>query len=140
MERAKAIWEELGLPALKPEAPWFGYSLGEWPEELDEAAERAVKGDYFDDRQAHGQAPAQGRGDEHRGARSGRRQAEAETEAIGTAPKLAANGSARTPRVRGAARADWAAPAATAPSRATEAAGAVSTSRAGDRRSRRRIS
>ena len=48
MERAKQIWEELGLPALKPEQPWFGYSLGEWPDELDEAAERAVKGDYFE--------------------------------------------------------------------------------------------
>jgi len=47
MERARKIWEELGLPALKPEAPWFGYSLGEWSDELDEAAERAVKGDYF---------------------------------------------------------------------------------------------
>jgi hypothetical protein len=48
MERAKKIWEELGLPALKPEQPWFGYSLGEWPEELDAAAERAVRGDYFE--------------------------------------------------------------------------------------------
>jgi UbiD family decarboxylase len=48
MERAKKIWEELGLPALKPEAPWFGYSLGEWSDELDAAAERAVKGDYFE--------------------------------------------------------------------------------------------
>jgi len=48
MERAKKIWEELGLPALKPEAPWFGYSLGEWSDEFDEAAERAVKGDYFE--------------------------------------------------------------------------------------------
>src|ERR1700736_4700158 len=38
MERARAICEELGLPKLKPEAPWFGYSLGEWPEELDRAA------------------------------------------------------------------------------------------------------
>jgi 4-hydroxy-3-polyprenylbenzoate decarboxylase len=47
MERAKAIWEELGLPKLKPEAPWFGYSLGEWSDELERAAELAVKGDYF---------------------------------------------------------------------------------------------
>jgi 4-hydroxy-3-polyprenylbenzoate decarboxylase len=47
MERAKKIWEELGLPTLKPEQPWYGYSLGEWSEEFDEAAERAVKGDYF---------------------------------------------------------------------------------------------
>ena len=48
MERAKLIWEELGLPKLKPEAPWFGYSLGEWGEEFDKQAELAVKGDYFE--------------------------------------------------------------------------------------------
>lgn len=47
MERAKQIWEELGLPKLKPQAPWYGYSLGEWSEELDRAAELAVKSDYF---------------------------------------------------------------------------------------------
>jgi UbiD family decarboxylase len=48
MERAKVIWEELGLPKLKPEAPWFGYSLGEWPKEFERAAERAVAGEYFE--------------------------------------------------------------------------------------------
>jgi 4-hydroxy-3-polyprenylbenzoate decarboxylase len=48
MERAKAIWEELGLPRLEPEAPWFGYSLGEWPDEMEAAAQRAVRGDYFE--------------------------------------------------------------------------------------------
>jgi len=48
MEHARKIWEELGLPALKPEAPWFGYSLGEWPDELEEAAQRAVRGEYFE--------------------------------------------------------------------------------------------
>jgi len=48
MERARQIWEELGLPKLKPEAPWFGYSLGEWPEDLERAAELAVEGDYFE--------------------------------------------------------------------------------------------
>ena len=47
MERAKAIWEELGLPALKPQAPWFGTSLGEWSDELEQAAQLAVAGDYF---------------------------------------------------------------------------------------------
>jgi 4-hydroxy-3-polyprenylbenzoate decarboxylase len=47
MERARVIWEELGLPPLKPETPWYGYSLGEWPDELDAAAERAVRGEYF---------------------------------------------------------------------------------------------
>src|SRR5712671_745973 len=48
MERAKKIWEELGLPKLKPESPWYGYSLGEWPDELERAAELAVNGDYFE--------------------------------------------------------------------------------------------
>ena len=48
MERAKEIWEELGLPKLKPEAPWFGYSLGEWSPEFDAAALRATRGDYFE--------------------------------------------------------------------------------------------
>jgi 4-hydroxy-3-polyprenylbenzoate decarboxylase len=47
MENAKKIWEELGLPPLKPQSPWFGYSLGEWPEDLDVAADRAVRSEYF---------------------------------------------------------------------------------------------
>jgi 4-hydroxy-3-polyprenylbenzoate decarboxylase len=47
MERAKQIWEELGLPKLKPQTPWFGYTLGEWPDELEQAAQLAVAGDYF---------------------------------------------------------------------------------------------
>ena len=48
MERAKLIWEEIGLPKLKPEAPWFGYSLGQWGEEFEKQADLAVKGDYFE--------------------------------------------------------------------------------------------
>ncbi|HUB97795.1 MAG TPA: UbiD family decarboxylase [Stellaceae bacterium] len=48
MERAKAIWDELGLPALRPQPPWFGYSLGDWLPQWDAAAERAVKGDYLE--------------------------------------------------------------------------------------------
>src|SRR6267142_694637 len=48
MERAMVIWEELGLPKLKPESPWFGYSLGEWSEEMEQAAQRATRGDYFE--------------------------------------------------------------------------------------------
>ena len=47
MENARKIWEELGLPKLKPQAPWYGYSLGEWSDDLDAAAERATRGDYF---------------------------------------------------------------------------------------------
>jgi UbiD family decarboxylase len=46
MERAKQIWEELGLPALRPQPPWHGYSLGDWLPQWDEAAERAVLGRY----------------------------------------------------------------------------------------------
>ena len=48
MERSKAIWQKLGLPALRPQAPWFGYSLGDWLPEWDEAAKRAVEGRYLD--------------------------------------------------------------------------------------------
>jgi UbiD family decarboxylase len=47
MEHARKIWEELGLPPLKPQAPWFGISLGEWEEQFDVMAERAVKSDYW---------------------------------------------------------------------------------------------
>jgi 4-hydroxy-3-polyprenylbenzoate decarboxylase len=47
MERAREIWEELGLPALQPEAPWYGYSLGDWHPVFDEQARRAALGDYW---------------------------------------------------------------------------------------------
>jgi UbiD family decarboxylase len=48
MERSKAIWEELGLPALRPQPPWFGYSLGDWLPQWDEAAARAASGRYLE--------------------------------------------------------------------------------------------
>jgi UbiD family decarboxylase len=48
MERAKELWEELGLPPLAPEAPWHGYSLGDWSDEWDRLAERAAQGDYLE--------------------------------------------------------------------------------------------
>jgi 4-hydroxy-3-polyprenylbenzoate decarboxylase len=48
MERAKGIWEELGLPALRPQPPWFGYSLGDWHNEWDAAAARAARGEYLE--------------------------------------------------------------------------------------------
>jgi 4-hydroxy-3-polyprenylbenzoate decarboxylase len=47
MERAKELWERLGLPPLEPESPWYGYSLGDWNEELEEEARLAVAGDYW---------------------------------------------------------------------------------------------
>jgi 4-hydroxy-3-polyprenylbenzoate decarboxylase len=48
MERAKSIWDELGLPKLRPQSPWFGYSLGDWLPEWDTAAKRAVEGRWLD--------------------------------------------------------------------------------------------
>jgi len=44
MERARKIWEELGLPALTPQPPWHGYSLGDWDSVWDVYASRAVAG------------------------------------------------------------------------------------------------
>ena len=46
MERARVIWEELGLPELKPKEPWHGYPLGFWPDDLAEEARLAVAGEY----------------------------------------------------------------------------------------------
>ncbi|MCZ6624381.1 MAG: UbiD family decarboxylase [Deltaproteobacteria bacterium] len=46
MERAREIWEELGLPKLEPQQPWHGYLLGLWPEELDNEARLAAQGEY----------------------------------------------------------------------------------------------
>ncbi len=47
MDRARTIWEELGLPALSPESPWSGYSLGDWSAEWDACAARAAGGDWL---------------------------------------------------------------------------------------------
>ncbi|MDB5644171.1 MAG: carboxylase [Hyphomicrobiales bacterium] len=48
MENAKALWEKLDLPPLRPEAPWFGYSLGDWTDAWDASADEAVRGDWMD--------------------------------------------------------------------------------------------
>ncbi len=47
MENAKKIWEEVGLPTLKPKVPWYGYSLGYWTEENEQEAELALKGEHY---------------------------------------------------------------------------------------------
>jgi 4-hydroxy-3-polyprenylbenzoate decarboxylase len=44
MEHARAIWQELGLPALAPQPPWHGYSLGDWSDRWEQYAQRAVAG------------------------------------------------------------------------------------------------
>jgi UbiD family decarboxylase len=48
MEHAKELWERLELPPLKPEAPWHGYSLGDWTADWDDAARSAVEGNYLE--------------------------------------------------------------------------------------------
>jgi UbiD family decarboxylase len=46
MEGARKIWDELGLPALTPQPPWHGYSLGDWDAAWDVYASRAVAGKW----------------------------------------------------------------------------------------------
>ncbi len=48
MENAKEIWEELDMPKLRPQVPWFGYDLGEWNEGLELMARRAVRSEYWE--------------------------------------------------------------------------------------------
>ena len=47
MEAGKALWEKLGLPELRPESPWHGYSLGDWNSKWEAMARRATDGDYL---------------------------------------------------------------------------------------------
>jgi UbiD family decarboxylase len=46
MERARALWQELDLPALAPQPPWHGYLLGDWSSSWDVYAQRAVAGQW----------------------------------------------------------------------------------------------
>jgi 4-hydroxy-3-polyprenylbenzoate decarboxylase len=48
MENAKVLWDKLGLPPLKPEMPWFGYSLGDWTDEWEANALHATGGNWMD--------------------------------------------------------------------------------------------
>jgi len=48
MERARTIWEQLDLPKLRPQAPWYGYSLGDWLPQWEAAARRAATGQYLE--------------------------------------------------------------------------------------------
>ena len=47
MERAKVLWDRLDLPAIRPEVPWHGYTLGDWHQQWAEDAKRAADGDYL---------------------------------------------------------------------------------------------
>jgi len=46
MEQSRKIWEELGFPRLKDTEPWYGMSLGVWPERYRKQAEWAEKGEF----------------------------------------------------------------------------------------------
>jgi 4-hydroxy-3-polyprenylbenzoate decarboxylase len=47
MERARKLWDELGLPPLNPPSPpWHGYQLGEWSERWELFARRTTAGDW----------------------------------------------------------------------------------------------
>ncbi len=48
MERARNVWEELGLPKLRPQSPWFGAAAGDWLPQWDAAAKRAAEGRYLE--------------------------------------------------------------------------------------------
>jgi 3-polyprenyl-4-hydroxybenzoate decarboxylase len=48
MDRAAIIWKELNLPALKPQYPWFGYSLGAWDEGQEYEARLALQGKHYE--------------------------------------------------------------------------------------------
>jgi 4-hydroxy-3-polyprenylbenzoate decarboxylase len=47
MEHARALWEELGLPALNNvQAPWHGYTLDDWTDTWETFAKRTTAGDW----------------------------------------------------------------------------------------------
>jgi 4-hydroxy-3-polyprenylbenzoate decarboxylase len=46
MEHARALWDELGLPALSVQAPWHGYTLEDWTDTWEQYARRTVAGDW----------------------------------------------------------------------------------------------
>lgn len=48
MERARTLWEKIGLPKLRPQSPWFGAPIGDWTPQWDVAAARAAAGRYLE--------------------------------------------------------------------------------------------
>jgi hypothetical protein len=48
MERAVAIWQRLGLPALNMRPPWHGYLLGDWSDRWETFARKCAAGDWME--------------------------------------------------------------------------------------------
>jgi 4-hydroxy-3-polyprenylbenzoate decarboxylase len=46
MEHARALWNDLGFPALTPVSPWHGYTLGDWTDEWETFARRTAQGGW----------------------------------------------------------------------------------------------
>ncbi len=47
MEHALELWQKADMPPLKLKEPWYGYELGYWPEENQEEAAAALRGEYY---------------------------------------------------------------------------------------------
>ena len=46
MERAQEIWNRLKLPPIAFQAPWHGYSLGDWSDTWEKFAQNATAGKW----------------------------------------------------------------------------------------------
>jgi 4-hydroxy-3-polyprenylbenzoate decarboxylase len=60
MEGARKIWDEIGLPKLRPQAPWFGAPVGDWLAVWDEGGKRAATGGYLENGRISEQAQRTG--------------------------------------------------------------------------------
>ena len=60
MEGARKIWDEIGLPKLRPQAPWFGAPVGDWLAVWDEGGKRAATGGYLENGRISEQAQRAG--------------------------------------------------------------------------------
>ena len=47
MEKAITLWNEMKMPTLKLNDPWWGYNLGYWSEDDKEEAAMAMRGEYY---------------------------------------------------------------------------------------------
>jgi UbiD family decarboxylase len=47
MDEAIRLWQEMGMPPLKLEEPWYGYNLGNWTDQEEEEAKWATMGEHY---------------------------------------------------------------------------------------------
>ena len=71
MERARKIWDEIGMPPISPQPPWHGYPLGDWADDWETYAQRAVTGDWEKERQGNLRAAPRRADARNTGARRG---------------------------------------------------------------------